>query len=351
MSRILLAGMIGALLGGFSSASASLEVEEQAMRLFQQGEGLRQAGEYEKAALTYRQALQIFPGHPVAFDRLREVYNRGQTPAETIQVLEAAVARDKADFVAWNLLGVLYGRERRWDEALTAFARGVEAEPRAADTLVNRGWILMELRRYDEAVAAFEAALKLQPRLARAHAGLGSAVVEARGDYEKGMDRYLEAVKLDPDNPAFFNDLGWLAYKMRRYPEAVAALEKAAALDPGDPMIQTNLGLAYEKVDRAEQAVGHLERALALAPHYTLALYGLGKAHEARGQYREAMQAYYEAWTQSGNELYLLLWVQAYMSTHGQAMIVFLFLFLAVGGAIAFRALRRRGARATAIEQ
>ncbi len=348
---MLLVGITALLLGSLSPAYASLTREEQAMRFYQQAEALRQAGRYEEAVRAYRQALETMPEHPVAFDRLREVYGRGHTAGETIQILEAMVARDKGDFVAWNLLGVLYGRERRWDEALNAFAHSLEAEPSAADTLVNRGWILVELRRYDEAVAAFEAALQLQPRLARAHAGLGSTVVEARGDYEEGMKRYLMAVKLDGENPALLNDLGWLAYKMSRYPEAVAALEKAVTLDAENPMIQTNVGLAYLKMDKPDEGIAHLERALALNPEYTLALYGLGKAYEAGGRYAEALQAYYRAWTQSGNELYLFLWIQTYMSSHGQAMILFLFVFLAIGGVIGVRALRRRRTTATAIEQ
>ena len=196
-------------------------------------------------------------------------------------------------------------------------------------------------------MTAFEAAVTLQPRMARAHAGLGSAMVEARGDYHEGMSRYLTAVKLDPENPALLNDLGWLSYKMNRYPEAVAALEKAAALDPKDPMIETNLGLAYQKAGRGEEAIAHFERALAINPEYTLALYGLGKAHESRGQYPEALQAYRRAWRQSSNDLYLLLWLQAYMASHGQVMILFLFVFVVALAVIVLRTLRGRRTPAT----
>ncbi len=266
---------------------------------------------------------------------------------EEYKTLETTVARQEDDFIAWNLLGVLYGRDRRWDEALQAFARSLDAEPRAADALVNRGWVLLELRRYDDAITAFEAALRLQPRMARAHAGLGSAMVEARGDYPEGMSRYLAAVKLDPENPALLNDLGWLSYKMNRYPEAVLALEKAAALDPKDPMVATNLGLAYQKAGRGQEAIAHLQRALAINPEYTLALYGLGKAYESRGQYPEALQAYRRAWGQSGNDLYLLLWLQAYMASHGQVVILFLFVFGAGLVVIVLRTLRGRRTPAT----
>ena len=347
MRRVLLPWIIGIFVGGLPLAHASLDREEQAMRSYQRAEALRLAGRFEEAITAYRQTLQIFPEHPVAFERLRGVYNATTTGAVTLKLLEGTVAGAGDDFIAWNLLGVLYGRERRWDEALKAFARSLDAEPRAADALVNRGLVLVELRRYEDAGAVFEAALTLQPRMARAHAGLGSAVVEARGDYREGMSRYLTAVKLDPENPALLNDLGWLSYKMNRYPEAVAALEKAVVLDPENAMIETNLGLAYQKAGRPEEALTHLERALAISPGYTLALYGLGKAHESRGQYPEALQAYRRAWRQSGNDLYLLLWLQAYMSSHGQAMILFLFAFVALGGIIALRTLRGRRIPAT----
>jgi tetratricopeptide (TPR) repeat protein len=347
MRRLVLLWIAGGLVGLLSVAHASPGVEERATQNYRRAEALRLAGRFEEATSAYRQTLQDFPEHPSAFDRLREVYNRIHTVAMSRGLLEAAVARQEDDFIAWNLLGVLYGRDRRWDEALQAFARSLDAEPRTADALVNRGWVLLELRRYEDAMNAFEVALKLQPRMARAHAGLGSAMIEARGDYREGLSRYLTAVKLDPENPALLNDLGWLSYKMNRYPEAVAALEKAADLDPKNPMIETNLGLAYQKAGRGDEAIGRLERALAINPEYTLALYGLGKAYESRGQYPEALQAYHRAWRQSGNDLYLLLWLQAYMASHGQVMILFLFVFVVALVAIVLRTLRGRRTPAT----
>src|SRR3989304_2255134 len=292
MRHLLLPWITGVLVGSLSLAHASPGAEEKATQNYQRAEALRLAGRLEGGVSGGRRDL-----------------------------LEPAAARQEDDFIAWNLLGVLYGRDRRWDEALQAFARSLNAEPRAADALVNRGWVLLELRRYEDAMTAFEAALTLQPRMARAHAGLGSAMVEARGDYREGMSRYLTAVKLDPENPA--------------------------ALDPKDPMIETNLGLAYQKAGRGEEAIAHFERALAINPEYTLALYGLGKTNESRGQYPEALQAYRRAGRQSGNDLYLLLRLQAYMASHGQVMILFLSVFVVALAVIVLRPLRGRRTPAT----
>ena len=138
--RLLLPWITGVLVGSLSLAHASPGVEEKATQHYRRAEALRLAGRFEEATSGYRQTLQDFPEHPAAFDRLREVYNRIHTFAATRELLEAAVARQEDDFIAWNLLGVLYGRDRRWNEALQAFARSLGVEPRAADALVNRGW-------------------------------------------------------------------------------------------------------------------------------------------------------------------------------------------------------------------
>jgi len=167
-------------------------------------------------------------------------------------------------------------------------------------------------------------------------------LAEARGDYPEAVKHYLMAVTHEPAHPGFLNDLGWLAYKMGRYPEAVAALEKAVLLDAKNPMVQTNLGLAYQKVGRVEEALRHLHQALAADPEYTLAFYGLGKTYESQGKYPEALLAYRQAWKVSGNELYLLLWLQTYMESHGEVVLLFLFAFLLLAGWIAFRVFRGR---------
>jgi Flp pilus assembly protein TadD len=200
----------------------------------------------------------------------------------------------------------------------------------------------LELRQHEEAMTAFQTALKLQPKLARAYAGLGGALAEARGDYPEALKYYLVAVTHEPAHPGFLNDLGWLAYKMGRYPEAVAALEKAALLDARNPMVQTNLGLAYQKTGRAEEALRHLHQALAVDPKYPLAFYGLGRTYETQGKYPEALLAYRQAWRVSGNELYLLLWLQTYMESHGEVMFLLLFAFLLLAGLFTFRVLRGR---------
>ncbi|MFQ5839397.1 MAG: tetratricopeptide repeat protein [Candidatus Methylomirabilales bacterium] len=314
---------------------------------FARGRRLEAQGDFAGATLAYREVLRGNPIHPQAWDRLRAVFGRNLTVAEATEGLRRE-AMSSPDFVALNLLGVLYGKEREWGLAIEALEAAVRLEPRAADARVNLGWIFLELRRYPEAIAQFQDALAIQPALARAHAGLASALVEARGDYPTAVGHYRTAVALDPGNPGLWNDLGWLYYKMGQYDRAILALEKAAGLDGSSAMVRTNLGLAHYKQGGFDRAVEVLEDARQLAPGYDLALYGLGKTFAARGEYDKALQAYWEAWRASRNDLYLLLYVGTYFESRRLLVALFLFAFLVIAGGTAFWILRSRRAGAAA---
>src|SRR3972149_1405650 len=109
MRHLLLPWITGVLVGSLSLAHASPGAEEKATQNYQRAEGLRLAGRLEAAISGDPETLQGFPEHPAAFDRLPGVYN--WVPAFPLprEPLEAAGARQEDDFIAWNLLGVLYG--------------------------------------------------------------------------------------------------------------------------------------------------------------------------------------------------------------------------------------------------
>ena len=78
------------------------------------------------------------------------------------------------------------------------------------------------------------------------------------------------------------------AIRAGRWPEAAAALQRAAALNPEEPAIARNLGAALSTLGRTEEALAAMERAVALDPgnvqdRLTCAqlLIDAGRKHEA----------------------------------------------------------------------
>lgn len=98
----------------------------------------------------------------------------------------------------------------------------------------------------------------------------------AAGDAEAALDLLARAAPHFPDLEAAWLNLGLAAYRLERWLEAEAALDRAAQLNPERAQSVFFRGLALVQVERCSEAVPALERALELEPsryqaHYYLA--------------------------------------------------------------------------------
>src|SRR5216110_2676903 len=161
---------------------------------------------------------------------------------KAIELLDEAVKRDPSFFDAYCQLA--YAHEQLY--AITGFdytpARLALAEgavqaatrlrPDAAETHLARAQYLYNgLRDYAGALAELEIArrgLPNDPRLFE----LTGYILRRRGQQEEGLRNLERAVELDPRN---FSILGQIAHSYQhlgRYPEAIAALDRALAIGP-----------------------------------------------------------------------------------------------------------------------
>jgi len=71
---------------------------------------------------------------------------------------------------------------------------------------------------------------------------------------------------LRPDSGYIVDSLGWVFYRLGRFEEAVAPMERAVELLPTDPIVNDHLGDVYWMVGRQREARFQWERALSFAP-------------------------------------------------------------------------------------
>ena len=125
-----------------------------------------------------------------------------------------------------------------------------------------------------------------------------------RIDYARAYDYYLEAAKLQPDNPEYLNAAGRIAHDLGRYPEAHTFYEKALAireksLGPEHPDVAlslNNLALLYDTEGQYPKAEPLYQRALAIRekalgpehPDAAASLNNLAQLYRAQGQYAKA---------------------------------------------------------------
>ena len=122
-------------------------------------------------------------------------------------------------------------------------------------------------------------------------------LAEKRGDLAQ-LERDLRfVIEREPDNAMAINALGYtLADRTDRYQEALSLIEQAYRLNPEDPAILDSLGWVNYRLGNLQQAETQLRKALERFPDHEVAahlgevLWAAGKQQDARRVWRRALQ-------------------------------------------------------------
>jgi len=139
-------------------------------------------------------------------------------------------------------------REAHW---VLFYTRGISNE-RAGD--------------WPAAEADFREALKLEPGQPMVLNYLGYSMVEKQESLDEALGMIEQAVRAEPDDGYITDSLGWVFYRLGRYPEAVAPMLRAVELTPDDPVINDHLGDVLWMVGRKREAEFQWRRALSFGP-------------------------------------------------------------------------------------
>src|SRR5690348_4021659 len=91
---------------------------------------------------------------------------------------------------------------------------------------------------------------------------------ERSGDHARAAQTFERLTRIQPDVPAWWNNLGEACRQAGDLPAAERALLKAKSLAPGDAEVHYNLGLLYIQQQRWAQARDVLLDAVQLAPRF-----------------------------------------------------------------------------------
>ncbi len=138
-----------------------------------------QRGELDAAALDYRAALGLEPGHPHAMHYLGVIaYQRGDA-AGALPMLERAVVQVPHEPEFHNNLGLAFAALDRNQEAVAAHRRALVLKPHHAGAWNNLGLVLQAQNDLDGAIEAFREALTHAPKFVEARFNFALALLAA----------------------------------------------------------------------------------------------------------------------------------------------------------------------------
>ena len=174
----------------------------------------------------------------------------------------------------WVAAGDLYRQQDKFTDAIPAYDKALEllqdAPPDARwFPLYARGIALERSGDFDRAEADFLAAIEIRPDQPGLLNYLGYSWIDRNENLERGLELIQQAVDLAPEDGYIQDSLAWAYYRMGRYAEAVAPMEKAVLSMASDPVINDHLGDIYWMVGRQREAEVQWRRALSLNPDAT----------------------------------------------------------------------------------
>lgn len=265
---------------------------------FQLGVLLAEFGANGEAAEVFRDLWLKKPGsYDLGFHLTFVQYRAGKTEA-ALRTVEELRSRASETAELLNLLGRIYYKLHRLEEAKESLRRAIEVESQNADHYLDLSTILLNGRDLEGAIRLISEGIQKNVEKDRLLVQLGLLHQKTR-DPEQAEKCFREALEANSGNSAAYLALANLLAATDRYSGASDLLAKATKLLPEDPLLHYAYGgLLSESVQGAgerqlEEAARVLKKALELNPFYANTHYLLGKLSLTKGDYDSA-QSYFE---------------------------------------------------------
>ena len=225
---------------------------------------------------------------PVLLERFTGEDRAANIP-EFVPLPADAIAKIKEQFLdAYSFLraGMANERTGNYPGAVRAYERGLAVEPENVELLNALGFALFQQGKSQEAVVALEKAVQVDPKHWKSHNNLALASIDV-GELEIAEAHYRESLALK-EQPAIYNDLGFVLERQGLLEEAAAAYEKSIKLDPGSASAHYNLGAMLARSGKFAEAERHLRAAIKADPTQAAAHRALAQVLEKLGRTDEA---------------------------------------------------------------
>jgi len=189
--------------------------------------------QFERARNHFERAILINPGLEPAHTDLAVALLSLLRPEEAVSVLDRARKEVPPSFRIEYLSGVARSQLKRFDQALEAYSAAEKLGSTNQPPLTDHRFYfqvgaLLE-RKGDEtkSIEYLEKALELKPDYDDALNHLGYMWAEKGKNLPKARAMIEQALKAEPENPAYMDSMGWVLFKQGKHSEALDWLLKA----------------------------------------------------------------------------------------------------------------------------
>ncbi|MDG2344036.1 MAG: caspase family protein [Flavobacteriales bacterium] len=187
--------------------------------------------------------VELSPNNAIAHYKKAIVYSYLEKNESAHKSLDKAFTLDSNYVKIYNLRGIIYAEQKKYDLAIKEYERGIalaEIDPiGAAYCYNNRATQYERLREFDKALSDYNSAIALEPENAARYNSRAIFYEEYLKDYDLALLDFTKVIELDVDEPDnWYNRANLYIEKLNENKKALADLNECVKLDPENYLIE-----------------------------------------------------------------------------------------------------------------
>ena len=222
---------------------------------------------FEKEIEVSKNIIRYFPELKLGYEALSNVYIKNKNYSDALEILVNASHIFEHDSSIYLLLANLYNQLKNYNQAKLNYLEALDHDPNNNLAKYSLAILYEEINDYHNSDSLFTNILTEEqiPGVLNDYAYLLSE--RNNITYQKlyyALELANKAIKLEPQNSAYLDTIGWIYFKLGKEQLAKKYLEKSLTIDNNNPVILEHLGDVYLKLEDYNMAKNLYMKALDL---------------------------------------------------------------------------------------
>ncbi len=229
-------------------------------------------GLLEAQRKNYESAFNYFKSIPPDSELYKDAVVRSILVLKEMQALPKAISlaqealKNRQDIPElYEVLGTLYGREGKYDQAFLILEKGLKKFPNQEKLLFSKGVLLDKAGQFEKSIATMRELVQVNPKNASALNYIGYSYADRGINLDEALNLVTQAYQLKPDDGYIIDSLAWVYFKKGNPQKALDLLLQANKVSPNEPVILEHLGDVYLELGVKEKAKNYFQEAVAAA--------------------------------------------------------------------------------------
>lgn len=233
---------------------------------FTVGSLLAELDRADEAEKYFDRAIELNPDDPRYFSNWAYLYVDRRNYSKAIEVLQQGTLHHPRSADLWGLLGLAYQRAGQDSSALKALDYALELDATQLGPYINLGLIYDERGEFEKALEVYDQALAIAPDDPLLLNNYAYLLAQRKVRLDEALMKAQRALDKSPENPSYLDTMGWVYFGLGEYQRARDFLLQALTIDKENPEILEHLGDVYDGLGDRQNARSYWMKSLEFKP-------------------------------------------------------------------------------------